>query len=203
MRKNKPKIRIASPEEVAEYTSDSSTQQEDSPAVESAVTGEPASEERREPKDELTTLREQVAEVRDKFLRAKAEAQNIARRAQQEKGDAIRYGNAELLKALLAVVDDFERTLEAAADIDQAQAVIDGVKLVYDKLMKLLKDSSVEVIEALGKPFDPTEHAAVMQQLSADQEPGTVIQEVVRGYRHRDRILRPVQVVVAKAENES
>lgn len=194
MRKNKDKIEVATPEEVAKYAANEPT-----PEPESSATKPEQSDEA--PKDELTTLREQLAEAQDKFLRAKAEAQNIARRAQQEKSDTIRYGNAELLKALLPIVDDFERTLDATADIDQAQPVIDGVNLVYDKLMKLLKDNSVEVIESVGKPFDPTEHAAVMQQPSDEHEPGTVVQEALRGYRYRGRVLRPTQVIVAQKKS--
>ncbi len=195
MRKHKSKIEVATPEEVAEFAPDAPTPEPEGPATEPRESPDQAEEP---PEDDLTTLREQLAEVQDKFLRAKAEVQNIARRAQQEQTDAVRYGNAELLKALLPVVDDFERTLAAAAEADQVQPVIDGVKLVYDKLMKLLKDNSVEVIEALDKPFDPTEHAAVMQQASDQHEPGTVMQEVQRGYRYRDRILRPTQVIVAE-----
>ncbi len=199
MRKHKSKIEVATPEEVVEYAPDAPTPEPEGPATEPGKSPDQAEEP---PKDELTTLREQFAEVQDKFLRAKAEVQNIARRAQQEQADAVRYGNAELLKALLPVVDDFERTLAAAADADQAQPVIDGVKLVYEKLMKLLKDHSVEAIEAVGQPFDPTEHAAIMQQPSDQHEPGTVIQEAQRGYRYRDRVLRPTQVIVAKTPEE-
>ena len=192
MPKNKSKVELATPEEVAAYA----------PASSAAVTDESA-ESKAQPKDELTVLRQQVSELQDKLLRARAEAQNIARRAQQEQAAAVRYGCAELLKSLLAVVDDFERTMEAAANTDQVQPVLDGVKLVYDKLMKLLRDNAVEVIEALDQPFDPTEHAAVMQQPTDRHEPGTVIQELERGYRYRDRVLRPSKVVVAKAPEKT
>ena len=196
MSKDKPKIEIASSEEVAQYAPGSPAEEPDGAAA------EPAAEAEAQPQDELTTRREQIAELQDKLLRAKAEAQNVARRARQEQADAVRYGCAEVLKSLLAVVDDFERMLEAAANTDKVQPVVDGVQLVYDKLLKLLKDNAVEVIEAVGKPFDPTEHAAVTQRPSDQDEPGTVTQEVQRGYRYRDRILRPAQVIVAKAPEE-
>ena len=196
MAKKKSKIEIASPEEVTQYAPGSLAQEPEPIATESA------DQPTEEPEDELTTLRKQLAEAQDKFLRAKAEAQNIAKRAQHAQLDAVRYGNAELLKSLLPVVDDFERALEAAGDTDQAQPVIEGVRLVYDKLTKLLKDNAVEVIEAVGKPFDPTEHAAMMQQPTDEHEPGTVIQDVERGYRYHDRVLRPSKVIVAKAKGE-
>ena len=199
MSKDKPRIEIASPDEVAQYAPGSPVEEP------GGATAEPAAESadpEAQPQDELTTLREQVADLQDKLLRAKAEAQNIARRARQEQADAVRYGCTELLKSLLAVVDDFERTLEAAATTDKVQPVIEGVQLVSDKLLKLLKDNAVEVIEAVGKSFDPTEHAAVTQQTSEGDDPGTVIQEVQRGYRYRDRVLRPAQVIVAKAPDK-
>ena len=194
MPKSKHKIQIATPEEVAEYTEDTAN------APEATEPNADRPEPDQEPKDELTVLREQLAEAQDKLLRAKAETQNVAKRAQQEHAAAIRYGNADMLRALLPVADDFERTLQAAADTDQIDVVVAGVKLVYDKLMKLLKDNAVEAIEATGRPFDPTEHSAVMQQESDEHEPGTVVQEAQRGYRYRDRVLRPSQVIVSKAK---
>lgn len=196
MSEKQPKIEIATPDEVARYAEPGASDHE--PASRAAEQPEPT-----EAQDELTSLREQLAELQDKLLRAKAEAQNVTRRAQQEKADAIRYGNAELLKSLLAVVDDFERSLAAAQATHKVKAVVEGVRLVYEKLTKLLKDQGVEVIEAAGKPFDPTEHAAMMQQPSNEHPPGTVIQEVQRGYRYGDRVLRPAHVVVSQSTADS
>ncbi|MFH0981319.1 MAG: nucleotide exchange factor GrpE [Planctomycetota bacterium] len=194
------KIEIASSEEVARYAPGGPAREAEPSAVgpvpESAEAQTPSDESS---EDELTALRQQVAELQDKFLRAKAEAQNVARRAQQEQTETVLHGNAELLRALLPVVDDFERTLAAAADPGHAQPVVEGIKLIYDKLMKLLKNHAVEAFEAVGQPFDPTRHAAILEQPSDRHAPGTVMQEVERGYRYRDRILRPARVIVAKA----
>ncbi|MCP4592013.1 MAG: nucleotide exchange factor GrpE [bacterium] len=189
MSKDESKIEIASADEVAQYAA----------KPEDHSQADAGAEDAQSPDDESAGLDDKLAEAQDKFLRAKAEAQNIARRAEQQRLDAVRYGNAELLRSLLVVVDDFERTLEAAADTDTVKPVLEGIKLVYDKLMKLLSDNSVEVIDARGKPFNPAEHAAMLQQPSDEHEAGTVIQEVVRGYRYRERILRPTQVIVAQA----
>jgi molecular chaperone GrpE len=194
MSQNQSKIEIATPQEVAQYSP--VTAGEAQVAREAEPAGAPA-ESQEQASDELTTLRAKVAELQDKFLRAKAEAQNVVRRAQQERTEAVRYGNAELLRALLPVVDDFERTL-AAASGGQTVPVVEGVKLIYDKLIKLLRDQGVEALEVVGKPFDPTEHAAIMQQPSDRHEQGTVIQEVQQGYRYGDRILRPAQVIIAQ-----
>jgi molecular chaperone GrpE len=99
----------------------------------------------------------------------------------------------------LGVVDDFERSLSAAESSDNAKAVVDGVRLVYENLMKALRAYGLETINALHEPFDPHVHEAVMQQPSEDYQPGTVIEEIARGYRLRDRILRPTKVIVAQA----
>ena len=188
MSQDENKIDIASAEEVAKFAPAASTEA-DAPAV---ATEAGAS-------DDVTALHARVAELQDKFLRAKAEAQNVVRRAQQERIDAVRYGNAELLRTLLSVVDDVDRTQAAAAGATQIETVRTAVQLIHEKLLKLLKDNEVEALETVGRPFDPAEHAALLQQASDTYAPGTVLQEVQRGYRYRDRILRPAQVIVAQA----
>lgn len=190
MSKKAPKIKVASAEEVAQYTSAERAPAENEPRAETVESTN---------RDESASPQAQLKELQDKFLRAKAEGQNIARRAREEKAEALRYGNAELLRGLLGVVDDFERALEAADETDQGQTVVEGVRMVYDKLMKLLADQGVEAIDAEGLPFNPAEHAAMMQQPSETCAPGTVLRQVQRGYRHHDRVLRPAQVIVAQA----
>ena len=140
-----------------------------------------------------------VAMLEDKLLRAKADFQNLQRRSAIERSDAVRYANAELMKSLLSVLDDFERSLEAAKTTDKLDAVVDGVRLVYDNFMKSLNTHGLEQIKALHEPFDPHVHEAMMQQPSADFSPGTVIEEVSKGYQLRDRVLRPTRVVVSAA----
>jgi len=141
----------------------------------------------------------EVAEWKDKYLRARAEMQNAARRAANERDDAVRYANAGVLKDLLEVVDDFERAVAAAEQADSTASVIDGVKMVQEKLAKFLRDHQVEPIDAQDAPFDPMQHEALLQQPSRDVPAGTVLQQVQRGYRLRDRVLRPAKVIVATA----
>ncbi|HRX83698.1 MAG TPA: nucleotide exchange factor GrpE [Phycisphaerae bacterium] len=141
----------------------------------------------------------EVAEWKDKYLRARAEMQNAVRRAANERDDAVRYANAGVLKDLLEVVDDFERAVAAAEQADSTASVIDGVKMVQEKLAKFLRDHQVEPIDAQDAPFDPMQHEALLQQPSRDVPAGTVLQQVQRGYRLRDRVLRPAKVIVATA----
>ena len=112
--------------------------------------------------------------------------------------DAYRYANAELMKLLVRVVDDFERSLAAASKPDNLPAVVEGVRLVYENLNKALADHGLETIEALHRPFDPKIHEALLQQPSDKHPPGTVIEQIARGYRLRDRVVRPAKVIVAK-----
>ena len=149
--------------------------------------------------DPLVELRARVEKLEDSVLRAKADYQNLLRRSTTERGDAIRYANTELMRSLLVVVDDFERSLTAADASNNLAAVVEGVRLVYDNLRKALRDHGLEAIDALHKPFDPSVHEALMQQPSADHPPGTVVEQVATGYRLRDRVVRPAKVVVSRA----
>jgi molecular chaperone GrpE len=152
--------------------------------------------------DEVADLRREVAEWRDKYLRALADQQNALRRSANERDDAIRYANAGLLRAVLDAVDDFDRAIEAAEQAESAGIVVEGMRIVQEKLRKFLRDHHVEPIEAELTPFDPAMHEALMQQPSREHAPGTVIQQVRRGYRLHDRVLRPAKVIVAAAPPE-
>ena len=122
----------------------------------------------------------------------------MQRRAAKEKADAVRFAVADFARDVLSVVDDFERTL-AAADSEPDTGIAEGARLVYDNLMKILRSHHIEEIEAEGQPFDPACHEAVMQQPSDEHPPQTVLQEIQRGYRLHDRLLRPAKVVVSAA----
>jgi len=150
------------------------------------------------PPDPLAELQFKVTKLEDSLLRAKADFQNLQRTTALEHADAIRYANAELMKLLVRVVDDFERSLAAASKPDNLQAVVEGVRLVYENLRKALVDHGLESIDALHRPFDPKVHEALLHQPSDEYPPGTVIEQIAKGYRLRDRVVRPVKVIVAK-----
>lgn len=152
--------------------------------------------------DPVEELQAKVDKLEDSLLRAKADYQNLVRRSAADHSMAIRYANAELLKGLLSVVDDFERSLAAARESDNLQGVVEGVQLVYDNLLKVMRAQGLERIAALHEPFDPNLHEAMMQQSSEDVPAGTVLEEVAKGYRLHDRVLRPTKVVVAKAPED-
>lgn len=150
-----------------------------------------------EAEDELTKLRREVAELRDKQLRLLAEAQNLQKRSQREKEEALRYAEGDFARDLLVVLDDLDRAREAAlGDADKA-VVADGIRIVQEHFLKIFKQRGIEPIEAVGRPFDPSFHEALMQQPSDEQPAGTVLSEWARGYQMRARVLRPSRVVVS------
>lgn len=144
-------------------------------------------------------LRANVVSLEDSLLRAKADYQNLQRRSVIERAEAVRYANTELLRSLVGVLDDFDRALEAAKSSENLDAVVDGVRLVRENLVKSLGNAGLEPIESLNQPFDPAVHEAMLQQPTDEHPPGTVIEQVARGYRLGDRVLRPAKVVVARA----
>ena len=183
-------IEIATPDEVGEYGG-KSTGPSDEPSGENSVSSESGAAE------------DKNIDWQDKFLRAKADYQNLQKRAADEQRNAIRYAHADFARSLLQVIDDFERTLQAAENAPEADSVVSGVKLVYEKLLKLLDDHHIEPIEALGQPFDPHVHEALMQEPCETLPPDSVLREIQRGYKLHDRVLRPARVVISKAPEPS
>lgn len=152
--------------------------------------------------DSIAGLQARIESLENSLLRAKADYQNAQRRSTADRIDAVRFANADLMRSLLNVLDDFDRTLAVAGEATHDN-LIEGVRLVYENLQKSLTEHGLETIEAKGEPFDPTIHEALMQQPSDEFAPGTVMEQVTRGYRLRDRVLRPARVVVAKAADDS
>jgi molecular chaperone GrpE len=147
--------------------------------------------------DELAALRREVEELRDKNLRQVAEMQNLQKRAQRERQEALRYAESEFARELLVVLDDFERTQESVKTATDVKSVADGVRIVQENLLKVLRQHEIEPIDAMGKPFDPTYHEAMMQQPSDEHAAGIVMQEMARGYTMHQRVIRPSRVIVS------
>ena len=145
----------------------------------------------------LKEAQAQIDELEDRLLRLTAEYDNFRKRAQREKNEARQFANQHLLEKQLPVLDNFEMALTAAKDADPA--IRDGVQMIYDQFVGVLKDAGVEPIDAEGEPFDPNIHEAISQQETTDVEEGTVVQQVQRGYKLNDRLVRPARVIVAKA----
>lgn len=166
-----------------------------------AETGNPDEPKTTDESDATEALRAELADVKDKLLRVRAEQQNLTKRQANELNEAVRYANASLIKDLLETIDNFDRLEEqvAATDVD---AIRKGARLIHDDLIRILEGKGLSVIEAKDQPFDPRCHEAMLQQPAPDTEPGTVIQVLQPGYMLGDRVLRPAKVVVSAAPQD-
>ena len=155
---------------------------------------------------ELATLREKLAEAektRDEYLKlakgARADFENYQIRAQRDRAEERRYAQLPLAHDLLGPLDNLERATEAAKQVGEKGPLAQGVGMIVAQLLDVLKRHGVTRIEAQGQPFDPNLHQAVMQQVSAELPPNTVVQVLESGYLMHDRVLRPARVAVSKA----
>jgi molecular chaperone GrpE len=139
---------------------------------------------------------ERLKDTHERLLRTAAEFDNYRKRAQKEKDDVRKFAVESLLKDFLPVADNLERALDHAEEHDLRQ-VIDGVRLVQKMLADALSKHGIVGFSAVGQPFDPNVHEALMQEES-DRPAGTVISEMARGYKLHDRLVRPAAVVVAR-----
>lgn len=143
-------------------------------------------------------------EYYDRLLRLAADFDNFKKRAARERQDAIKFANAALLEKLLPVMDHFEMALAALAqppngNPQSLQSLHTGISMVHQQLRSLLLEAGLEEIDALGKPFDPAVHEAVAQETTDQAPEGQVIKQLRKGYRLKERLLRPAAVVVAVA----
>jgi molecular chaperone GrpE len=150
--------------------------------------------------EELKGRAEKADDNWERLLRTTADFDNFKKRAAREKQEAIRYANEGVLEKLVPVLDNFDAALSAAqtSSADGAQSLQAGVAMIFQQLKRVLTDSGLEEIDATGQAFDPNLHEAVSQQESADVPEGNVLQQLRKGYKLRDRLLRPATVVVAK-----
>lgn len=144
------------------------------------------------------TPEEQVLKFRELALRAQADLDNYRKRMVREKEESIRYANASLLEKLLPVLDSFELGLQAARQVPEATAIVQGFAMVEKQLVDFLRECGVEAVNAVGADFDPNLHEAVSQQHNDEVEEGKVSHQIRRGYKLRDRLLRPSTVIVSK-----
>ena len=164
-----------------------------------------------ESKKELTVeeqLRLKLAEAekaaesfKDQLLRKAAEFENYKRRSEADYVSIIKSANEGLLSALIPILDDFARSLKSGKDMKDYDAFYRGVELIYNKFSKILEAQGLAPFESSGKPFDVEYHDALLQVPRGDVPPHTVIEEVERGYKLNDKVLRHAKVIVSAAEH--
>jgi len=150
---------------------------------------------------QLATAREETAKNWDLYLRSQAELENYRKRVQRDRQDLLKFGNENLLRELLPVVDNLDRAVahaREAGDADQ-QGLLEGVEMTLGQFHKVLDKFHVTPITSLGEPFDPARHEAMGQFQTSEFPPNTVAQELQKGYLLHDRLLRPAMVMIASA----
>jgi len=162
------------------------------------------SEEIKDLKSKLEIKTGEAEENYDRLLRVSAEFENYKKRTAREMADFKKYANQSLLRELLPIIDNLELAIKAAAEATDGTDVclLDGVELTRREILKVFENFHVEPIDALGKPFDPNFHEAVMREESDEHPENTVVNELQKGYRMHDRLLRPSMVVVAMPKNK-
>ena len=171
--------------------------------VDETITSDPAvptSDLTPEQIEELKARAAKADEHWDRLLRTTADLENFKKRAAREKTEAIQFANASLLQRLLPILDNFEMAQTAAQSVqgDSLASLQAGVAMIQQQLKSILTDSGLEEIDAGGKLFDPALHEAVSQQETVEVPENHVVQQIRKGYKLRDRLLRPASVIVAK-----
>jgi len=152
----------------------------------------------KELKNEIKKLTQEINDLKDRYLRTAAEFDNYKKRKDKEIINIIERANEHFFVELLPIIDDFERSLNSDTKRKSYKSLKQGIDLIYQKLIAVLKKQGVERIEAVGQPFDPELHEAVMQIEDKDNPSNIIIDEALKGYRLKNKVLRYSQVVVNK-----
>lgn len=146
--------------------------------------------------DEHEQLKQQFDELNQRYLRVHADYENFRRRTKEEKEAAAKYRAQQLVEGILPVLDNFERALMVESEIEETKSVLQGMEMIHRQLLEALKNEGVSPIQAVGEPFDPHLHQAVMQVETDEYESNVVVEELQRGYKLHERVIRPSMVKV-------
>ena len=164
--------------------------------------------EDKEQKEKVETPEEKLKSTQEKLLRSMAEMENQRRRFEKEKQEAFEFGGFNFASESLSLIDNIDRaitsfkndeSLKSNKDLDK---IIDSIEIVKKDLVSIFKKNGIEPIECINKKFDPNFHQAMMEVENNTKEPGTVVQEIQKGYMMKDRLLRPSLVGVTKKRDE-
>ena len=153
--------------------------------------------------EKVKTSLELADKNQDLYVRSQAEIENIKKRNQKDKAEWIKYSHESLIKELLPVLDNLEKAIAHTNNESSADAIRDGVELTLKGLKDTLTKSGLEEVAAKGERFDPGIHHAVSQQEDETVEPGTVLEELQKGFTLNQRLIRPAMVVVSKGRSEN
>jgi molecular chaperone GrpE len=156
-------------------------------------------EEVKEEANPMEELQNQLEEAKDKYIRLSAEFDNYRKRTQREKMDLIRYGSEDVMKAILPLVDDFERAIQHSETATDIESLRQGLVLIHIKFSDFLKANGVKVIEAVGMELDTDMHEAISKTPTSEQElKGKIVDVVEKGYKLNDKVIRFSKVVIGE-----
>lgn len=165
------------------------------------VTGEDQLPREESLEKELEESKKAFEDLNDRYLRLAADFDNYKKRISKEKADLISYGNEELIRSLLSVLDNLERGIEHSGTDGDTNPIIEGLRLVHKQFLDCLEKYGVKAIKVQkGDEFDPKIHQAVERVESSEIQPGLILAEMLKGYMLKDRLLRPSLVTVSKGE---
>ncbi len=173
-------------------------EQNDQQATQNCNEADNVAEEQGAQTDKTTAAADEAAEWKDKYMRLSAEFDNYRKRTLKEKMDLIESGGEDVIKSMLAVMDDFERALAAMQSATDVASVKEGVELIQHKMCEALKAKGVSKIEAVGLPLDTDLHEAVAKFPAGDDKKGLVIDVVQQGYKLKEKVIRYAKVVVGE-----
>ena len=186
-----------SPDSATQPPSEFPAPADESPAVAPPATEMPSETAPEAPQDPIALLTAEVDKWKDLAYRSQAELDNFRKRSAREAQETRAYANADLLRALLPIMDNFEMGLEAARAESEKSMIFMGMSMVQRQIADFLRDMGVTEVESLGKAFDPNLHDAVSTEATAEHAEGTILRVTRRGFRLKDRLLRPTSVIVA------
>lgn len=166
-------------------------------SVEGAADTEQATGQSEAVYPEVEELKKQAEENHQRFLRAQADFDNFRRRTQKEKEEFAKYASFKLIEQLLPVVDNFDRALAASKGSSDYEALTKGIDMIFRQLEQVLTSEGLQKMEAVGQPFNPEYHQAIMQVESDEYEEGIIVEEVQAGYLLKDKVIRPAMVKVS------
>jgi len=190
---------MAMPEESKAEVKQNEQLGEQAEAALDAPAGEEPETQEVSPADLLAQKDEEIKALRDRVLRLAAETENTRKRLEREKSEGICFANESLIRELIPVIDNLERTVQHGEKDADFESLMTGVRMTLKGFLGSLSKFGCVPFDSAGKPFDPKFHEAVMQEESSEVPENTVVQEFQRGYTLNDRLVRPALVVVSKA----
>lgn len=147
--------------------------------------------------DQATVISTQLEEAQNKLLRVQADYDNFRRRTLKEKEELAKYASVKLVEKLLPTVDNFDRAISASVANQDFEALAKGVDMIFRQLMSTMEEEGLTVMNAVGEPFNPEYHQAVMTVETDEYEEGIVVEELQKGYILKDKVIRPAMVKVS------